>query len=889
LDIELPAIDEATTRKEIDKALAHSGWSPIVRYEPGRIYQHAAVTEFQTSSGPADYVLFHDGRPVAAVEAKREGLAPQNVVGQAERYARDMEESPFEFGKYHIPFVYSTNGHVFWFRDLRRDDSESRQVSGFHTPSALEEMLDRGPNEAEERLSALPLQIPYLRPYQLEAIRHTEDAIVHGRRNMLVAMATGTGKTVVIVALLHRLLKSGVGKRILFLVDRRVLAAQAVGKMAEFEAEPGLKFDRIWEVYSQQFRREDFDENLNFDPKALPTKYLTDPSPGNSFVYVSTIQRMRINLFGRPGEETALTGDEDVDESAERLDIPIHAFDYIIADECHRGYTAQEDSKWRAVLSHFDAVRIGLTATPAAHTTAFFRNIVYRYSYDEAVREGYLVDYDPVIIDSHIRMNGVFLHEGEEVELVDRQTGRTSFDNLEDEREFDVVELERKVTVPDSNLKIVREYLKHANDFERSTGHFPKTIVFASNDLPHTSHSDLLVRLLREECGKGDAFVQKITASPTVDRPLQRIREFRNRKLPAIAVTVDMLTTGVDIPAVEALLFVRPVKSRILFEQMLGRGTRKCEDISKSHFIVFDSVGVLEFFRNASAFTTEPPAKPSRSVGQIVGDIRNNVDREYNIRTLAIRLQRVARTVSAEGRDLFSNWIPDGDIQGFAARLPTLLEQEWGRTIAILEDDDFQTLVADYPRAPHTFIVAHEEQDVVTSTYHIRTADGRELKPNDYIRIFEEYVRKNPDHVEALSILLERPSDFNTNALSELRKKLAGRPEKFTEENLRRAYNQELADIISIVRHATTGSPLYSSTERVDRAMQKIRSGRQFTQDQENWLQLIRNHLVRNLLIEKGHFDSIPFSRHGGWKKAETDFDNELESLLSEINEAVLV
>ena len=215
-----------------------------------------------------------------------------------------------------------------------------------------------------------------IRPYQAEANTAIEQAIRDRKRQMLVAMATGTGKTYTMVNEVFRLMESGVAKRILFLVDRRALAAQAVKAFASFEAQPGLKFDRAYEVYSQRFFREDFEEEEKFDPKVLPSSYLLEPKPGHAFVYICTIQRMTINLFGR----NAVFGsdDEPIDEDADQLDIPIHAFDLIIADECHRGYTAAEQSVWRKTLDHFDAIKIGLTATPAAHTMAYFREIVYR-------------------------------------------------------------------------------------------------------------------------------------------------------------------------------------------------------------------------------------------------------------------------------------------------------------------------------------------------------------------------------------------------------------------------------------------------------------------------------------------------------------------------------
>jgi len=223
-----------------------------------------------------------------------------------------------------------------------------------------------------------------------------------------------------------------------------------VRSFASFEPEPGLKFDQIYEVYSQRFFRDDFEEEENFDPKVLPSSYLLNPQPGHAFVYICTIQRMTINLFGR-GSILATT-DEPTEDDAEKLDIPIHAFDVVIADECHRGYTTAELSIWRNTLDHFDAIKIGLTATPATHTTAYFKDIVYRYNYERAVGEGFLVDSDVVTINSEVRLNGVFLQEGEQVGKVDPQTGLEQLDLLEDERQFEAPEVEQKVTAPDSNL-----------------------------------------------------------------------------------------------------------------------------------------------------------------------------------------------------------------------------------------------------------------------------------------------------------------------------------------------------------------------------------------------------------------------------------------------------
>ncbi len=886
---------EAKTRQAfIDNALKKAGWGPIVSFRPGIQYDHCSVEEYPTETGPADYVLFFKGRAMACVEGKKVRIGPQNVLQQAKRYSRGFPKSSCSFGDYHLPFAYSTNGKIIWFQDLRDPLSLSREVAAFHTPQALIEMLNKDEPAAGCWLQENEVSTKYLYPFQIEAIKAMEKAIMDRRRHMLVAMATGTGKTFTVVNLIYRLMKSGYARRILFLVDRRALAAQVVMEMASFEAEPGLKFDQCYDVFSQRIRREDLDENMKFDPKILPADYLTDPHSRNTFVYVSTIQRMRINLFGYEGMFPGFSGDQDEDADATKLDIPIHAFDVIIADECHRGYTAQEESKWREVLTHFDGLKIGLTATPAAHTTGFFKHIVYKYDYERAVREGFLVDYDAIAIHSDITLRGVFLKEGEEVGLVNTETGQLSFETLEDERELPAPTTEIDWTAPDRNRKIIQELKKYILEQEEQLGHFPKTLIFAQNDLSHVSHCDRLVEILRDEFNRGDDFVQKITGSPSVDRPLQRIREFRNRKNPGIVVTVDMLSTGVDVPKIENIVFLRPVKSRILFEQMMGRGTRRCPEIHKTHFTVFDCFNgtLLEFFRKTTGITAEVPLKATKSIREIVQAIANNEDREYSIRVLSKRLQRISKNITQEGRTQFQ-YILGCDIAEFAKTLDQRLEKEWEKTIKLLQSETFLDFSEKYPRPQRTFVRADGAEDYVSSRIIFRAKDGRELGPQDYLQEFERFVKGNPQHIEALEILLSRPRDFDTKQLKALREALSTQPDsledKFTEKNLRRAYNKELADIISMIRCAAKGGELLTPEIRVDKALAKVKSGRSFTLEQEKWLDLIRKHLVENLLMEEEDIDYLPlFAREGlSWNKLNGIFGGGLKEIIHEINEAI--
>ncbi|HVU04298.1 MAG TPA: type I restriction-modification enzyme R subunit C-terminal domain-containing protein, partial [Polyangiaceae bacterium] len=758
---------------------------------------------------------------------------------------------------------------------------------------ALRELLERDLDAACERALALPHDHTRLRPYQKEANAAVEKAISERKRNLLVAMATGTGKTFTLVNQIYRAMKSGIARRVLFLVDRRALAAQAVRAFNAFEVRTGYKFTADYEVYSSRFQTEDFGDDEKFDPKVMPREYLESPKPGHAFVYVCTIQRMAIHILGR----SAIfgVGDEAIDDDADRLDIPIHGFDLIVADECHRGYTSQEVSTWRSTLDHFDAIKVGLTATPASHTTAYFNHKVFEYRYEQAVLDGHLVDYDAVNIRSEVRMRGLFLREGENVEVVDPESGLSKLDQLEDERAFETTEIESKITAPESNKKILQEIKTYTDRHEQEHGRFPKTLIFAANDLPHTSHADQLVDLARDTWGRGDAFVEKITGR--VDRPLQKIREFRNRPNPGIVVTVDLLTTGVDIPDLEFIVFLRPVKSRILFEQMIGRGTRKGEKYpDKNHFTVFDCFDgtLLAYFKKATGITAETPAPPTRTLHEIVEDIWANKDRDYNIGCVVKRLQRIDKAMSAEARDMFAKYVADGDLAKYARQLPVSLRQDFVGGMKLLRDAGFQELLVSYPRPQRTFMRAYEQTDNVSSVYMFRDIAGTEYKPEDYLKVFGRFVTENPDHIDAVKILLDRPRAWSPSALTELKQKLTQSRYRFTPDNLQKAheihYKKALVDLVSMVKHAAREeAPLLTAAERVESAFAKITSGRTFTTDQQRWLDRIREHLRENLSIDREDFELVPvLSDAGGWPVARKAFgEKELENLIENLNEAI--
>ncbi len=884
---------ESITRKlRIDKQLKTLGWEivPMSSVHDTKLLNAHAVEEYPTGKGFADYALFVKGKLLGILEAKKISIDSQNVLEQAKRYASDL---PYTIGRWNgftVPFLYSSNGTAVWFADVRDECYYARELLNFHTPDALEEKFAQNSSGYTTWLKNNPNTIERLRPYQREAISAVEQGIVEKKRRMMLAMATGTGKTFTTVSLIYRLIKSQYARRVLFLVDRRALAAQAATAFSAFTTPAGNKFNQEYEVFSQRFRREDFEEGEYFDIGVMPNEYLTRPTNTHTFVYVATIQRMAINLFGNEGSFTQKADEPEIDNEAGKIDIPIHAFDVIIADECHRGYTSKDTSVWRAVLNHFDAVKVGLTATPASHTVAFFGHPIFKYTFEQAVTDGFLVDYEAVKIKSNVRINGIFLKEGEKVGVKNPETGNEIIDELEDERDFDATEVEQKITSPDSNRKILGEVARYALEHEQKYGRFPKILIFAVNDISHISHADQLVSLCREIFGRGDDFVQKITGNPNVDRPLEKIRRFRNRPKPSVVVTVDMLSTGVDIPALEYIVFLRPVKSRILWTQMLGRGTRKCADINKECFTIFDCFDgtLIEYFKGSTDFVIDvTEGGETVTLEQIIENIWNNIERDYNTKRLIKRLRRVADTMSAVARAKFAAFVPDGDISKYADTLRVSLHDDFSGAMSLLRNKAFQQLLTDYDRASMPFYVTYDTQDMVSSELLFKYND-RNLKPQEYLEAFTEFVQLNKEKIEAMSVLFNSPKKWNSKALKDLRIELKKR--NFGEESLQKAHkltgHKAMADIISIIRNADSEiNPLITAEERVTRVMGDLVKTHSFNDVQKEWLAYIREHLIVNLAIEPEIFDIMPIlERHGGLSKAKGIFGYEFDKLIEEIN-----
>lgn len=896
--------NEKTTRKDlIDNLIKNANWGEIFdEKNQDRIPKEATFIfeEYPTDHGPVDYALFKEGSLVAFVEAKRESIDPRNVLEQAKRYGKGVD-SEDKFGpekEYGVPFLYSTNGHQIFFIDLTQSKVIQREVACFHTPEALSEFLTRDEEECYKNLESWPIR-DGLRPYQVEAVQNLEQDIIDGYRELLIAMATGSGKTRTIISFMYRMLKAGLAKRVLFLVDRRSLAAQAAMAMSAYEAEPGATLDQIYNVYTQAFKKKDIEGESDFKPNILNVKQLRDPTD-QSFIFVTTIQAMKINLFGYEDDDFILDETSDLDKQLD-IDIPIHAFDLVIADECHRGYTRKQESKWRKVLNHYDAIKVGLTATPIPSTKAFFGKISYNYPYDTAVREGYLCDYDAIRINSKIGNYGTKLEEGEEVKYINRDTGQIDYDEIEEEEQLDIENMYSDWVTEDTDRKVSQELVKWLLEFEQEKGHFPKTLIFATNDIQFTSHSDRLVDFLRFELNRGDDFVKKITGNPNVDSPLSLIRHFRNAPEPTIVVTVDMLSTGVDIPQIEAIVFARRIKSRVLFDQMMGRGTRLAPEIYKTHFTVFDATGVLHYFKNISAFEPESPASEYLKYEDLFTIILQTTGRrkEQAVKKFARRIKRWTQDISSEGRKDFKPYLAKmseksgleiEDLEEFAVKLKLLCDKHLKVMREILEDEHFAYLCNNYKKRKRYFTSVIEQEDIVDSEYLFPVMGKEPLIPDDYIKEFERFVQENEANIVELEILLNQPEKLDLDILENLRKKLTSQPQNFTEKNLKKAYKKPLTNIIQIILHALKGAPLMDHKERVMMVMQGLRDEKDFDKEQLKWLNLIEKHLNSNLIIIVEDLSLPSFTQKGAsWRKLNQIFDNELSKLLTEINKRMIL
>jgi type I restriction enzyme R subunit len=907
-------LDESETRAIVDAQLNEAGWladsesqsySKGARPEAGKF---RAIAEWPTATGPADYVLFHGLTPLAIVEAKKYGSDISGDIPQAERYSagykvKGDEKLPQpsdrqgEFSgwptsatngphRYRIPFVYATNGRPFlrqletksgiWFRDIRRPTNHARPLNGWYTPERLLGLLASDAVAAEATLREEPFSYLGLWDFQVRAVQAIEAKLAQGQRQCLVAMATGTGKTRTIIGLIYRLLKAKRFNRVLFLVDRNSLGEQAQNAFKDMRLEQNRNFTEIYDV-----------------------KELADITPeGATKVQVATVQGMVRRIF-----------DDD-------SNIPIDRYDCIIVDEAHRGYILDREmgegeleirseddyiSSYRRVLDHFDAVKIALTATPAQHTVQIFGPPVFTYTYREAVIDGWLIDHEPPIrIVTELAKKGIHFDKGEMVQIIKPATGSLDTASLPDELDFDIDGFNRLVITENFNRIVCEELAKQLDP----TGE-QKTLVYAAND----QHADLVVKLLTEalEAVWGeldDKTVMKITGR--TDKPLSAIRLYKNERLPLIAVTVDLLTTGIDVPKICNLVFLRRVRSRILYEQMLGRATRLCPGIGKEVFRIFDAVDIYAAL--ASVNTMKPVVQSvSIPLAQLFAEITDekshrtpgsdeNRTHADDVRDqIIVRIRGLIRRALAnladhpelkEPLDLLeavagvriSDW-PDALRRADAASVATLVRSN--PPLLTL----FRGLQLGGSGSLGQVISTHDDQLIA-----IESGYGKAKKPEDYLDAFRQFIQDNRNKIAALNIAVTRPRDLTRENLRALRLALADA--EFSETTVRTAWreakNEDIAaSIIGYIRQLALGSPLIPFDARVDRAIKKVLTSRPWPVPQRKWLERIAKEMKRSIVIDQTTFEEGAFQNAGGLRNMQHVFGNNAMAVIDQIEDAV--
>lgn len=904
-------LSEDITRILIDQQLIEAGWeadsldltySKGARPEKGK---NKAIAEWPTSSAKAcaDYVLFAGLTPIAIVEAKRKRINIADRIPQAERYAREFnlaaehqqpwllagQNQPWNDGQgghFRVPFAFACNGRPFikqlaeqsgtWFRDLRSPANTRRPLQDFHKPDDLLDLLKRSQADAEAKLKAEGFTYLKLRDYQEKAIQAVEQALANNQRDCLLAMATGTGKTRTIIGLMYRFLKAERFKRILFLVDRSALGQQAIDSFNDTTLEQNHPLAQIYDI-----------------------KELGDmAAEAETRIQVATVQAMVSRIFRSDNPP------------------PVGEFDCIIVDEAHRGYTLDQEmtegelavrdhsqylSQYRRVLDHFDACRIGLTATPAKHTSEIFGKPVFTYSYREAVADDWLVDHEPPIrYETQLSKHGIRFEKGESVSVINTQTGEVDVAELDDELTFNIESFNRRVITPAFDKVICDELAKELDPFGDE-----KTMIFCVNQAHAERVKNLLDDAFKEAYGEqyNQAAVAIITGQS--DKVETLIRRYKNEPTPNIAITVDLLTTGIDVPKICNLVFMRRVRSRILYEQMKGRATRRCDDIGKTVFRIFDPV---DLYASLEAVDTMKPLvkNPNISLEQLVSELTSGASHDAPgsqddnshahdvLDQLSQRVMRILRKAQHKAEDK-----------------PTLkkkldeLQDVWG-----VEPAQLHKHLHDLgPQQAANFVRQHSqllnqlaavsallgsENYPVISTHSdellVREQNyGQNQKPADYLESFNDFIRTQLNQSAALGVVVNRPKDLTREQLREVRLLLD--QHGFSEASLKSAWrnqtNQEIAaSIIGYIRQAAIGEALLPFGQRVAKAMQTIYALQPWTPVQRKWLDRLAKQLVHEVVIDAQQVNDA-FRNDGGLKALDRNLGGNLDRVLEALNDSL--
>ncbi|WP_082461471.1 type I restriction-modification system endonuclease [Pedobacter sp. PACM 27299] len=882
-------MSEGETRAVIDEQLRQAGWeanTALINYKTQKTLpqkgKNMAIAEWPCGNLWADYALFIGTELYGLIEAKKYGLDISTNLQQSKVYAAELQELQGtkllgQWGNFKAPFLFSTNGRTYlkqietksgvWFLDTRNSFNNARPLQGWYQPEGLKKLYEADLQEANTKLQSSTLDFLQssaglgLRDYQIQAIKAVEDTLVNhpDQKRALLAMATGTGKTRTIIGLCYHLIKNNRFKRILFLVDRSLLANQAADSFKDNRVEDLLTFSDNYEV-----------------------KHLKDLFPEkDTRLHFATVQGMVKRLFYRDSEKDGLP-------------ISVDAYDCIIVDEAHRGYLldkeiGEEDlefkdqndyvSKYRQVLDYFDAFGVGLTATPALHTNEIFGKPVHFYTYREAVIDGFLIDHEPpYIIKTQLGEDGIVWQAGEKPKIYDREENAIKeLDELEDELQIEITGFNKRVITESFNRTVVQQLVK-----ELDPDGLEKTLVFAATD----EHADLIVKLFKEEFEAIGAIVpdhaiEKITGK-SYD-PEGQVKRFKNEKYPNIVVTVDLLTTGIDVPTISNLVFLRRVKSRILYEQMLGRATRLCPDIQKQTFKIFDAVGIYEALED---YTQMKPVvvNPTTNFNQLVAEfplITSTERTQIQIEQIIAKLQR-KKSQGNFNADAFSFNADGRDIN---VLIDELKHNDTHTSVKLIHQlPELWKYLDEFKVAP-----AHQlYSDHVDTFNEMQRGYGKAKKPEDYLESFSAYLKNNVNEIAALKLICRAPKELSRKELKELLLQLD--QQGYNVNTLNAAWSaakhQDVAaDIISYIRTLMIGNTLISKDDRIKNAMQKIRQMKNWNKTQLNWLERIEKQMFAETIVRKEDFDKEPFTEAGGFNRLDKIFENQLGDVLDKMNE----
>jgi type I restriction enzyme R subunit len=925
---------EEIARVQIDAQLTASGWV-VQDYKTldFTASRGIAVREAPLTTGPCDYLLLVDRKAVGVIEAKKAGTTLSTVADQSGRYANSLPDLLKHGVTGQLPFLYESTGVETFFREERDPAPRSRRVFTFHRPETLANWAAE-PDTLRRRLAQMPFAHPLattgMRDCQIEAITGLEKSFAEDRPRALIHMATGAGKTYTACAFTYRLIKYAKARRVLFLVDRANLGEQARDEFHRFRTpDTGRLFTELYNV-----------------------QHLTSPQMDDVCrVTICTIQRLYSILRGEELAEDAddLSGGELAKALGNRPRdlaynpaVPIETFDFIVTDECHRSIY----NLWRQVLEYFDASLIGLTATPAPQTIAYFhQNRVAEYNHERAVADGVNVGYDVYRIKTKVTDQGGKVDKGFLVDHRSKASRKARQEVLADDLDYTPEDLDRSVVVPDQIRTILRTY-RDAVPTELFPGRtlLPKTLIFAKDD----SHAEDIVHICREVFGAGNDFCKKITYQakhPATGKPVKGrdlIKEFCNATMPRIAVTVDMIATGTDIKPLEVLIFLRDVRSRVYFEQMKGRGTRVVtptdlqsvsgEDArAKTRFVIVDAVGVCESDKTESRPLDRQPTVPLKTLLQRV--IFPGGRDEDTLTTLAARLARLDRELEPAQRQqivqasgghtpaslanaLLRAFDPDAIAERATGKPGASPEEVAPEKFTVTQQDLITAACApfDKPALRQTLETLKRETEQAIDIY---TPDevleqgfdaSAKAKAAGLVQAFRDYLAANQAQLDALQILYSRPyrQRLTEPMLKQLEKKLRDQHAAWTEDNLWNAFAAtrpgkvkgrsqagRFADLVALVRFALEQQPVLEpfaesvSTRFSEWLMDKAKTGVTFNSDQLAWLNLIRDHIATAISIEAEDFDYAPFLQKGGLGKAHELFGDKLLALLNELNEVL--